>query len=313
MFSFITPFFRSTCRSILRGSYKSHYSNFFRRFYRPSIPILYFLSPKGQQYEFSENWSNHYLDNLRQLMVDGHLHNSKPLHYLEIGSHEGRSLVWVLENILNHPKSRATAVDIFYPSYLWSFIKNIKCSGSGHKVKIKAGFSKEILRTLKPNSYDIIYLDGSHSAAETYLDIGLSWDLLRPNGLLIIDDYLLGNGSLPQDLTPKISVDGFLAAFENISEILILNYQVIVKKTGNLAFGVIPFYMGSVVYDWYSKSLYLESGECFQLTQDEFVIIDQYIGRYKSSKDLNSAPITPEIQKIVEKYLAQSGAKNANT
>ena len=35
------------------------------------------------------------------------------LRYLEIGVFEGRSLLWMLENILTHPSSAATAIDMF--------------------------------------------------------------------------------------------------------------------------------------------------------------------------------------------------------
>jgi hypothetical protein len=36
------------------------------------------------------------------------------LQYLEVGVYEGRSVVWMLENILTHPTSHVTGIDIFY-------------------------------------------------------------------------------------------------------------------------------------------------------------------------------------------------------
>ncbi len=36
----------------------------------------------------------------------------QPIQALEIGSYEGRSAVWLLQEILTHPESRLTCVDI---------------------------------------------------------------------------------------------------------------------------------------------------------------------------------------------------------
>ena len=37
----------------------------------------------------------------------------QPTQVLEIGSYEGRSAVWLLQEILTHPESRLTCVDIW--------------------------------------------------------------------------------------------------------------------------------------------------------------------------------------------------------
>ena len=52
---------------------------------------------------------------------------------LEIGSFEGRSAIWFLENILTHPTSSITCVDHFLRSGV-RFDHNIKVSGLSGKV-----------------------------------------------------------------------------------------------------------------------------------------------------------------------------------
>ena len=67
---------------------------------------------------------------------------------------------------------------------------NIHLSGSGHKVTIKEGRSGEVLRTLPLRHYDVIYVDGSHTARDVLQDAVLGWGLLKRGGLMIFDDYL---------------------------------------------------------------------------------------------------------------------------
>lgn len=65
---------------------------------------------------------------------------------LEIGSYEGRSAVWFLENILTHPTARIVCVDLFtrLPFEL-RFDHNIRISGAGDKVTKMKGRSETVL------------------------------------------------------------------------------------------------------------------------------------------------------------------------
>ena len=71
------------------------------------------------------------------------------------------------------------------------FDHNLRVAHAAHKVtKIKAT-SREALRKLPFESYDLVYLDGSHMAADVLEDAVLSFPLLKPGGILIFDDYQL--------------------------------------------------------------------------------------------------------------------------
>src|SRR5262245_48354584 len=54
-----------------------------------------------------------------------------PCRALEIGTHEGRSATWMLENILTHPEARIDCIDIQVKDHLWH---NLKAAGGLQKV-----------------------------------------------------------------------------------------------------------------------------------------------------------------------------------
>ena len=56
------------------------------------------------------------------------------LNYLEIGTFEGRSLFWMLDNILTDPAAHATTIDLFDGPYAATYRSNLERSGSEQKV-----------------------------------------------------------------------------------------------------------------------------------------------------------------------------------
>ena len=134
-----------------------------------------------KNYKFTENWFES--DDLDKFTPKG---TQKELHILEIGSFEGKSTVWFLENLLQNQNSSITCIDPWtsysqtndsFKSYNsenteWDFKKhkntflhNIKESGFENKVNIIQGFSHEILPELiHKKKFDIIFIDGNHTA-----------------------------------------------------------------------------------------------------------------------------------------------------
>jgi predicted O-methyltransferase YrrM len=110
------------------------------------------------------------------------LKNKKSVQYLELGVFEGRSLIWVGENIL--PKgSRIDAVDRFGESgHLDLFQKNTESLQKTHELRIFQGWCAEVLPQLKKHDYDLIYVDAGHSYLDVWNDIVRSWPLLKCGG-----------------------------------------------------------------------------------------------------------------------------------
>ena len=59
-----------------------------------------------KNYKYTENWFS--FSDLEQFLP---LNTQEELHILEIGSFEGKSTIWFLENILQNPNSTITCID----------------------------------------------------------------------------------------------------------------------------------------------------------------------------------------------------------
>lgn len=191
-------------------------------------PILPSIASEAE-YEFTTDWvtphANIWTEQLK------HLKGKPNVHALEIGSFEGRSAIWFLENILIHPTSSITCVDIFdEKAYEDKFDRNIQASGLANKVKKIKGSSQKVLRELEWNSYDFVYIDGSHIAKDVLVDAVLSWDLLKVGGIIIFDDYQWNVDRYPPWRRPKIAIDAFLQVLGPYIEVSHKEYQVVVRK-----------------------------------------------------------------------------------
>ena len=153
--------------------------------------------------------------------------NDTPIKALEIGSWEGRSTLWFLNNALVHKESTITCVDPWPSSEVFMrFVYNIR----DHlpKVDIKKGYSSDVLRTLN-DQFDFVYIDGSHTSWNTLEDAILSFKLLKPNGVMIFDDY---KGGDLDDTTqsPFKGINAFIEVYDKHIEVLHKEYQVFIRK-----------------------------------------------------------------------------------
>ena len=189
---------------------------------------------KEQKYIFTVDWFSHnipswdiYLNNFK---------NKPNLNFLEIGSFQGRSTVWLLENILTDENSSITCIDTFEGSiehHIYSknelinlfdiFVHNV--STFKNKINIIRGKSQEVLKLLN-ESFDFIYIDGDHTAVSVIEDAILSFSLLKKGGIMIFDDYewLVMNNYIDN---PKPAIDAFLEIYANKITLLYKDYQVI--------------------------------------------------------------------------------------
>ncbi len=169
------------------------------------------------------------------------------LKFLEIGSYEGRSTCWLMDNILTAGGSTIDCFDLFegceaqgvwseelYKRYnmtevLSNFLNNTK--EYGDKVKLHIGVSQKLLRGMGDYvKFDFVYVDGSHIASDVLEDIILSFRLLEYGGIMILDDYTWEFFDSPLR-HPKIGIDAFLSVFDGQFEICHKGQQVILRKT----------------------------------------------------------------------------------
>lgn len=151
------------------------------------------------------------------------------LSFLEIGSFEGQTACWLLDNWLKDDSSRLTCIDTFdFAGQNASFSRpdgspatdlerrfdaNIAATGAAHKVEKKIGRSQLVLRQLPLDHYDLVYVDGSHATKDVLEDVVLSWRLLKRGGVAIYDDYY-DDPREPTQL-PKVAIDAFTSMFRD--------------------------------------------------------------------------------------------------
>lgn len=193
------------------------------------------------QYLFTQDWFTGNIPIWQEFLKP--FINQPGVKALEVGSWEGMSTCWLLDNVLTDPSAQITCIDTFGGSdehmmiYSYGYIasvesrfdNNIEARGSGQKVKKIIGKSKEVLPSLPPDNYDFIYVDGSNRVIDALTDAVLCWSLLKVGGLIIFDDYGFGSPEQPETRT-GIGIDAFLSAFSTHIEVLHKGWQVIVKK-----------------------------------------------------------------------------------
>ena len=150
---------------------------------------------------------------------------------LEIGSYQGKSCVWMLDNIPN--LTDITCIDTFEGSpehsneqraNLYEMFKN-NIKGYEDKVIIKKGYSNDIMQDLT-DDYDFIYIDGSHEKHHVLLDGILAFDRLKPGGIMIFDDFqsvIMGYGV-------QIGFMNFYNCYNHLFDVYYMGYQIILIK-----------------------------------------------------------------------------------
>ncbi|HKJ25756.1 MAG TPA: class I SAM-dependent methyltransferase [Myxococcota bacterium] len=184
-------------------------------------------SGDAPDYHFSTDWTGPHtglwLRHLARFM-------GKPdVHGLEVGCFEGRSTIWFLERIANGEGSTMDCIDVFTPAIEERFDHNIAVAGFGDRMRKHKGYSQDVLRTLDVESFDFIYIDGCHLASCVLTDAVLSWDLLKPGGMIIFDDYLWNLEKAAFE-RPKVAIDAFLTAFQPQLRVRERGHQVIIEK-----------------------------------------------------------------------------------
>jgi len=192
-------------------------------------------------YEFTEDWfsENNPEKVVRQFDEFLSEFKDKPCMFLEIGSFEGMSTIWMLENILTEESSQIFCIDAWAE---WTgdafvrFVSNINKTGLKDKVHIVKGDSSEELRIFPKEYFDFIYVDGNHDEKAVIKDAIGSFRILKKGGIIAFDDYLLGisypnsPGSKAMNGSTKKAIDYFLDVFQDELETIHKDYQVWIRK-----------------------------------------------------------------------------------
>ncbi len=166
--------------------------------------------------------------------------------FLEIGSFEGRSAVWTVENMMQDGDG-IFCIDTWEggEEHIDEDMGKAERRFSTNRRILEAVYAERYVFPLKGTSvqhlanwlkdpeehkdFDFIYIDGSHQAPDVLTDACMSWPLLKQGGLVVFDDYMWGN---PRDALhrPKIAIDAFTNIFGETAEIVHVGYQLVVRK-----------------------------------------------------------------------------------
>jgi predicted O-methyltransferase YrrM len=182
------------------------------------------------KYSFTEAWFGNDFPAWERALTP---YRGRPgLRYLEVGVFEGGSVLWMLENVLTDPGSRATVIDPLEGDLKSRFLSNLEKSGEERKVDVIVGFSQIELRKLPLAAYDVVYIDGSHTADDVLEDAVLAWRLVKPGGLLIFDDYEWAGWRTPEPpaRTPRPALTAFYTLYGRHFDAVHVGYRLILRR-----------------------------------------------------------------------------------
>ena len=192
---------------------------------------------KKVNYKFSNDW---FTDNIP---IWSYIFKKKKIrdeaNILEIGSYEGMSTLFLLENFRN---SKINCVETFKGSDEHDEIdfidvkKNFLYNLSNYKERhdLFEGTSDSFFEKLNKGekSYDVIYIDGSHHANQVFKDGENSFNCIKVDGLIIFDDFLREF----YDERDQNTIGGalsFLEKYKDKIKLEFVHYQLFITKVRN--------------------------------------------------------------------------------
>ncbi|MEZ5805251.1 MAG: class I SAM-dependent methyltransferase [Rhizobiaceae bacterium] len=183
---------------------------------------------EGGRFHFTKDYITPYIPFYKTHLAE--FKGRPDVHFLEVGTYEGRTALWFLDNILTHPTSTMTIVDFFEDTgYEPRFDHNRAVSGHAGRWEKLKGLSHDVLPTLAGRTFDAIYIDGGHTADEVYSDAVMCWPLLKVGGVVCFDDYEW-RLHRPVEKRPQQGIDKFLDEHRDELEILHKAYTVMARR-----------------------------------------------------------------------------------
>lgn len=163
----------------------------------------------------------------------------KPVKILDIGIYKGIIMEEFAKIFLKSNKdAKYYGIDMWKPSEENPEINFDIIEKEANKRRSESNFQSQITfikkeynkalsnLSLESNSFDIIYLNTNYLTDNLYIII-MAFNLLKFNGIMIIDDYLFNKSNM---VTNKIIIDTLLDANKDHINILYIGYQVIIQK-----------------------------------------------------------------------------------
>jgi predicted O-methyltransferase YrrM len=160
----------------------------------------------------------------------------RPIRAMEIGSFEGLSACFILQQL---PQAELTCVDTWDGSdeHTGLAFDSIEKAFDRHVEQWQDRVSKKKMTSLRylanldsGEKFDLIYVDGSHHGDDVMLDVVLCFERLKVGGVMILDDYLWRYYPRSAE-DPVRAINSFLRLCEGRHKLLMAYRQVAIVKT----------------------------------------------------------------------------------
>lgn len=183
---------------------------------------------KSPSKHFTEDWFSKHKDHWNKLL---NKYKHKKATFLEVGCFEGKCSVWLLENILTNPGSKLYCIDHFLQKNnknenTYSIFTHNTARWES-KINLMKGYSFDMLKLIK-TKFDFIYIDAGRHSKNVLEDLVLSWNLLKSDGIIVIDDYT--NNKEHDVNCPRKAIDSFMDIYAHELKVIQTKWQVVFKK-----------------------------------------------------------------------------------
>ena len=185
-----------------------------------------FLKKKNITYDYFSSHAYNFLKIINKF---------KSCKYLEIGSFEGNSAMFVAKNF---PDSTIYCIDNWVGTHEYKkdlkfskVEKNFDLNMSEFNNFMKLKLTSDDFFKINQNCFDVIYIDGYHKAPQVLKDFVNSWSVLNPNGVIIFDDYIGEFFDKIED-NPCHAINKYLNEIKRKSKVIkVSNSQLFIQKT----------------------------------------------------------------------------------
>ena len=185
----------------------------------------------GDHYRIPKRWDNFtmHAPTWTQLL-DHYFKDLTDLKFLELGTGNGLCANFLLDNY----GCKVDTVDIEElrvveeegVKYEVSTLKNLEPFIKSKRCVFHLTGTKSFLIAHQDVKYDFIYIDASHDKDWVLYDAVNAFSLLKPEGLLIFDDYGWGDCA--------VGIDAFLTCFDKHTSIIHKGWQIMIHKKSDL-------------------------------------------------------------------------------
>ena len=182
---------------------------------------------------FSTYW---FLNNYKIIGSFLPIDRNENFNYLEIGSFEGLSSLFILSYWKNAnvtcvdtwetSKDESQFLDFNFQTVEKKFDTNLK-DFSFRKIKNTSEIAFKELK--QRDSFDYIYIDGSHNGIDIYNDALASFNILKVGGIIIFDD--ITNIYQEIEMQPHDAFEKFYSLYKRKIKILYLKNIAVIEKT----------------------------------------------------------------------------------